>query len=174
MGAFLRRSSSPQWETIISVCGRSLLSTGTLAMRWRMSRPLMTWPKTVCLVFRCGHGARVMKNLREEVISGSCFASKATFLTDEINSLTTVRGLSPIRHAHQPFLINLPPPNIFIVKFAPVDACTSCSITTTNVPALDHKFIDDTVEGGELVGQRLRSGRWCKGGCAYCTEAMDC
>lgn len=59
---FARRSSSPQWAMMTSDKGRSLASTGTLAILSRISRPDTTCPKTVCLAFRCGHGARVMKN----------------------------------------------------------------------------------------------------------------
>ena len=54
---------------MISVWGQSLLSTWTLAMRWTVSRPPTTWPKTVCLALRCGHAARVMKNLGRMVLS---------------------------------------------------------------------------------------------------------
>lgn len=97
-----------------------------------------------------------MKNLREGAINRVCSASETT-VSDVIDSLTTIRALSPIRHAHQPFLINLPPSNILIFKLAPVDACTACSISSGDVPALNHEFIDDTVEGGERVGQGLRS-----------------
>lgn len=68
-GWLMWRSSSPQLEMVISERGRSLASTGTLAILIRVSLPDRIWPKTVCLAFRCGHGASVIKNLRYVVFS---------------------------------------------------------------------------------------------------------
>ena len=69
-----------------------------------------------------------------------------------IDSLTTVRVFPSVRHAHEPFLINLPPSDTFISEFAAVDTCSARSIPGGDVSALDHKFIDDAVERGELIG----------------------
>ncbi len=62
-GRFLRRSSSPQLDIRTSVIGQSSLSTATFPNAWRIAWPETTCPKTECLPLRCGHGARVMKNL---------------------------------------------------------------------------------------------------------------
>jgi len=63
VGFLPRRSSSPPWEMSTGSRGRSFLSTDTFAIASSTCCPPTTWPKTVCLPFRCGHGARVMKNL---------------------------------------------------------------------------------------------------------------
>jgi hypothetical protein len=60
---FLRRSSSPQWEIRTGSLGRSLSSTGTLAMRSKTTCPETTCPNTVCLPLRCELSSKVMKNL---------------------------------------------------------------------------------------------------------------
>ena len=77
-----------------------------------------------------------------------------------INSLTTIRILSPICHANQPFFVNLSPPNILVFKFAVVDACTTGAVSSGDVPALNHEFINDTVKWGELVRQSFRGRFW--------------
>jgi hypothetical protein len=60
---FFFRSNSPQFETSTSTSGLSSLSTSTFAIRARASSPETIWPNTVCFLLRCGHGARVIKNL---------------------------------------------------------------------------------------------------------------
>lgn len=64
------RSSSPHRAMITSSNGRSFLSTLALAIFSSVSMPDTIRPNTVCFWFKCGHGARVMKNLyRVEWIS---------------------------------------------------------------------------------------------------------
>lgn len=144
---FLRLcGTSPQWAIRISESGRSLLSTGTLATLSRISLPETTWPNKVCLAFRCSQEARVMKNLRYAVISIP-YCINDSLPPSQINSLTAVSALSPIRHAHQPFFINGPPADVFVFKFSTINTRSTCSIPLRDVSSLYHEFIDDAVEG---------------------------
>src|SRR5438552_2552398 len=61
---FLRLSNFPQCAISTSSYGRSFLSTFSFAILCSTCCPDTTCPKTVCFVFRCSQGAKVMKNLR--------------------------------------------------------------------------------------------------------------
>ena len=62
------------------------------------------------------------------------------------DSLTAVCAFPSIRHAYQPFLINLPPSDILVLKFPTVDAGPTCAISSRDVSALNHEFVNDSME----------------------------
>ena len=85
---------------------------------------------------------------------------KILVLAGKMHSLTTVGAFPSVRHAHEPFLVDLSPPDILIFEIAAVDAYAACAVSRCDVPTLDHEFIDDAVEAGEFISYGLGDRRW--------------
>jgi hypothetical protein len=88
----VRRSSSPQWDMMTGMVGRSFESTGTWDMRWRTVSPERRWPKMVCLLLRWEESARVMKNLGRLALMHKLVVLR--------NILAAVCVFSSVRHTY--------------------------------------------------------------------------
>lgn len=62
------------------------------------------------------------------------------------NSLTAIGTLPSVGHAYQPFLVDLSPPDVFILKVPSIDASPACTISGGNISALDHELINDPMK----------------------------
>jgi hypothetical protein len=76
--------------------------------------------------------------------------------------LTAVCVFASICHTYQALFINLPPSDILVFELSTIYRGAACSIALCDVAALDHEFVDDSVERGHFVGEgKMRAGAYC-------------
>lgn len=89
-----------------------------------------------------------MKNLKDAVISSIVMPELGRDFTFQVecDSLTAVCAFPSVRHAYQPFLVNLPPSDILVLKLPTVDTGPTSTISSRDVSALNHELVNDPME----------------------------
>ena len=87
------------------------------------------------------------------------------------NSLTAIGAFPSVGHTHQPFLVDLSPSYILVLKVPSVDACPTSTISSGDVPALDHELVNDPMKRRQFVRQRIGGTGLSKRSSTYCSEA---